>query len=182
MATGMEATERVTTFVEEYRTNDKSGWGPGPWQDEPDKVVWVDEKTGLDCMAKRNPHSGNWCGYVGVPEAHPDHGKGYEDVAAECHGGLTYAHACQETSDPGHGICHIPAPGRPAEVWWFGFDCAHFMDYMPAMAARLAELRAERPTSPPRPDALVSVEQYRDLGYVVAEVTQLAAQLARLAV
>ena len=41
-------------FVEEYRTEDKAGWGEGPWQDEPDKVVWVDPATGLDCMAKRN--------------------------------------------------------------------------------------------------------------------------------
>ena len=22
-------------------------------------------------------------------------------------------------------ICHIPGPGRPKDVWWFGFDCAH---------------------------------------------------------
>ena len=41
-------------FVEEYRTVDKSEWGPGPWQEEPDKAVWIDERTGLDCMIHRN--------------------------------------------------------------------------------------------------------------------------------
>jgi hypothetical protein len=34
----------------EYRTIDKSQWGPGPWQDEPDKKQWQDEATGLPCL------------------------------------------------------------------------------------------------------------------------------------
>lgn len=45
-------------------------WLDGPWRYEPDKVTWVDESTGLDCMIIRNP-LGTLCGYVGVPPSHP---------------------------------------------------------------------------------------------------------------
>lgn len=62
----------------EWRTADKSTWGPGSWHDEPDKAQWTDEATGLPCLIVRN-HSGSLCGYVGVPETHPWHGKGYSD-------------------------------------------------------------------------------------------------------
>lgn len=31
----------------EYRTKDKSTWGDGPWQQEPDKKQWQDAATGL---------------------------------------------------------------------------------------------------------------------------------------
>ena len=169
----------MRTFVEQYTTIDKSGWGDGPWSDEPDKVVWIDQATGLDCMAHRN-NAGAWCGYVGVPAGHPAYGQGYDEVDADAHGGLTFAGACQETDDPAYGICHIPTEGRPAVVWWLGFDCAHFQDRMPAMDMRLRELRAADPMWPPRPGALDDFEQYRDLEYVVAEVTQLAEQLAKI--
>ena len=53
----------------EYRFTDKSGWEQGAWQDEPDKVQWIDEETGLDCLIVRNP-GGALCGYVGVAEGH----------------------------------------------------------------------------------------------------------------
>ena len=46
------------------------GIPPGPWDNEPDKIQWVDETTGLDCLMVRN-WWGSWCGYVGVPEGHP---------------------------------------------------------------------------------------------------------------
>lgn len=52
-------------------TTDKSAWGPGPWQEEPDKVQWLDEASGLPCLAVRNEQYGNWCGYVGVSAGHP---------------------------------------------------------------------------------------------------------------
>ena len=169
-------------FVEEYTTEDKTGWGDGPWQSEPDKVVWVDALTGLDCMAHRNG-SGAWCGYVGVPEGHPAYGQDYDNVDVDCHGGLTYGDGCHEEMPPEHGLCHIPQPGRPQKVWWFGFDCAHWQDFMPAMAARLAQIRSENPMRPEFEkfqDYHDFGEHYRDLGYVVDEVTTLAKQLAAL--
>lgn len=40
------------------------------WIDEPDRVFWHDESTGLPCLARRGT-SGSWCGYVAVPPEHP---------------------------------------------------------------------------------------------------------------
>ena len=137
---------------------------PGPWDDEPDKVQWVDEVTDYDCLAVRNP-LGAWCGYVGLPPGHPWHGRGYSDIedVIRVHGGLTFASSCNEEAPEGHGICHVPFPGRPDDVWWLGFDCAHAGDRIPCM---------EDFSVPGWPDV------YRDLEYVRAECAFLARQLA----
>lgn len=166
----METAERT------YTTIDKTAWGPGPWQDEPDKVQWTDAETGLPCLAKRHAVNGHLCGYVGVSEGHPAFEiDGYDDeVNVEVHGGLTYAAHCEE-GDEAHAICHIPEPGQPDHVWWFGFDCGHFMDFQPGMKSQLAALS---PTInyPFDPDTT-----YRTLDYVRAETARLASQLAALA-
>ena len=57
-----------------WRTMDKSTWGAGPWQDEPDKLQWPDPATGAPCMMIRGQATGAWCGYVGVFPSHPWHG------------------------------------------------------------------------------------------------------------
>ncbi len=137
---------------------DKSTWGEGAWQSEPDRKEWRDAATGLPCLAHRNEHGGNWCGYVAVPPGHPAHGKGYDDIDVEVHGGLTYSGACS-----GH-ICHVPKAGEPDDVWWVGFDCHHAWDFAPAYAARHPTFRAPEDT-------------YRTLTYVEAECKRLAAQL-----
>jgi hypothetical protein len=62
----------------EYRTTDKTEWGAGPWQDEPDKRQWTDAVTGLPCLIVRGP-IGALCGYVGVSSDHPLHGREYDD-------------------------------------------------------------------------------------------------------
>ena len=166
----------------EYRTVDKSEWGPGPWQDEPDKMQWADPATGLPCLIVRGP-VGALCGYVGVAPDHPAHGKNYDHWSygadgepsalepieeaingLQAHGGLTFAGACGHGDDPARGICHIPGDGEPDTVWWFGFDCAHCGDLSPDMGRR-------------RRDEGV----YRDLAYVRDQVAALAAQLAALA-
>lgn len=197
--------------MQEWRTQDKSAWGAGPWQDEPDKAQWVDEATGLDCLIVRN-YGGALCGYVGLPESHPLHGADYEKPNVDVHGGLTFADGCHEPTREGwekmkahfpsweaeaakyshnpnsdaavrvreyrpflddfdgyvahlqpRSICHIPLAGRPDKVWWFGFDCAHSGDVSPSYASRYESM---------------GYETYKDIGYVRAEVTSLAAQLA----
>jgi hypothetical protein len=151
----------------EYTTIDKSAWGDGPWQAEPDKVQWRDEATGLPCLAKRgNPHFGNWCGYVGVPEAHPLFKTDGEGLVV--HGGITFTGTCDDGPEA-ETICHIPEPGEPDHVWWFGFDCGHFRDFMPGLRA----IEIGRGYEPlPEPDVI-----YKDLGYVVRECEDLARQL-----
>lgn len=150
---------------------DRSQWPAGDWDGEPDKVQWTDEATGLVCLAKRNRHAGNWCGYVGVSPEHPWHGKGYSDLpdyGPDVHGGLTYADACQEGTAP-LGICHIPEPGTPEHLWWFGFDCHHSGDQTP-----LDHVRA-------RGGGIWQLcwdDHYQTLTYVKSECAKLAAQIA----
>jgi hypothetical protein len=220
--------------TKEYRDIlDKSEWGAGDWQHEPDKVQWPDEATGLACLAVRGPHGG-WCGYVGVAPSHPWHTKDYstcvvptlhesheggeENYHFNCtpegilrvHGGVTFADSCADlsrkewqqvkTSLPkwaaealvyprgdsarrlktyapladsfekwqaykqATSICHLPAPGEPDNVWWFGFDCAHSGDHSPAYDRG------------PRYRGI-----YRTLEYVRGQCRSLAKQLADVA-
>lgn len=207
-----------------YRTVDRSGWGIGPWMDEPDKAQWVDPDTGLDCMVVRNGRMGNLCGYVGVGPDHPAFGKHYDSLAdIDVHGGLTFADSCHEPTreewdkvpdqllgnkamlkeaqqypqgdsarrvaelrkeyemefpewyeyQMARRICHIPEPGQPTEVWWFGFDCAHAWDLVPGMEAMMKKVNGG--FSRPKNDI------YRDFEYVQNEVRNLARQLAAMA-
>lgn len=172
-------TERV------YTTVDKSEWGDGPWQDEPDKIQWTDAETGLPCLVKRHSSLGHLCGYVGVSEGHPAFEKDYDDVRVaggsedgwpDVHGGLTYAAHCEE-GDEAMAICHIPEPGQPDHVWWLGFDCAHSGDLSPAMAAR-DRARFEETGDPLWAPLAGHEEKYRTVDYVRRECASLARQLA----
>lgn len=151
----------------EYRTIDKSTWGDGPWQDEPDKLQYPDPATGLPCLIVRTSHAGNLCGYVGVPPSHSLHGKNYDDVNVSVHGGLTFADTCQPHADESDGICHLADEGEPDNVFWFGFDCAHYMDLSPAYASQFPLMDSFNDTN----------STYRDLAYVKSEVASLAKQL-----
>lgn len=77
----------------EYHCVDKSNWDEGAWQQEPDKKQWRDKATDLPCLIVRGP-SGGLCGYVGVSPSHPLHGKDYDAVDVDVHGGLTFANGC----------------------------------------------------------------------------------------
>lgn len=68
--------------TKEYRTVDKAGWGDGLWQNEPDKMQWQDEATGLPCLIVRGP-VGALCGYVGVDERHPAFGLSHNGTPYE---------------------------------------------------------------------------------------------------
>lgn len=133
-------------------TIDRSKWSSGPWDNEPDRVDF--EHAGLPCLLLRNPF-GAWCGYAAVPPGHPLHGTDADDAELDVHGGVTYADRCQSP------ICHVPKPGEPDDVWWFGFDCAHFRDLVPGMPLGLL---------PPH-------GIYRDVNYARTETESLAAQL-----
>lgn len=138
---------------------DKSDWGDGPWQSEPDALDWVDEATGFKCQIRRNDRMGILLGYVGVPPGHPAFGWCYDDaplVRIEVHGGLTYAN-----------------PGD-AGLWWLGFDCGGAFDYPPGMVAYLRSVRDIDA------DRLYDRNNYRDIDYVKRECAALAQQLAKL--
>lgn len=140
----------------EYRFVDKSAWGHGPWQLEPDKRQWLDPQTGLPCIVRRSPALGFLCGYVGVPRSHPAYRKDCDAVDVSVHGGLTFSDTC---SGGDHDICHKVSPGEDDDVWWLGFDCGHFSDATPGMMS------------------LAYRNIYRDFPYVVNECEGLARQL-----
>lgn len=79
----------------------------------------------------------------------------------EIHGGLTFSGADRD-GDEATTISHVPEIGDPDDIWWFGFDCSHFMDYMP----KLWPYRTSR-----------DGESYRDFDYVTKECENLAKQL-----
>lgn len=143
---------------------DRAGWVPGPWDNEPDKVQFKDSDTGYDCIIRRSPYSGAWCGYVGVPKGHPCFGLDYDavdvDVDVDVHGGLTFSDSCREEEEE-TGICHKSEDGE--EVWWLGFDCHHYNDLAPSCYSRHPEMFGDG--------------EYRDIKYVTEQTLNLAEQL-----
>lgn len=158
----------------EYRdVVDKTTWPRGEWDNEPDKIQWQDEATGMPCIIRRHPNGGFLCGYVGVPDSHPWHGRAYNespdgpDSIIETHYGLTYSDPC-DPAEADYGICHKPGEGEPDHVWWFGFDCAHYLDMSPGYRSLL-----KGSGLPP-----IESEIYRNVEYVAEECRNLAKQLS----
>lgn len=146
---------------------DKSSWGAGPWQEEPDKREWRHPDNGLPCLIVRGPH-GALCGYVGCPPGHPFHGAdgfGGEPACLDVHGGITFGDKCAEDGK----ICHVARPGEPEDVWWLGFDCAHHMDLQPAREATYRDRGYS--------GHMGDVGTYKSLSFVAREVESLAAQV-----
>lgn len=138
---------------------DKSTWpNRGEWDNESDKLHFVDKATDIDCLIVRGP-VGALCGYVAVEPNHPAYLANYNRVQVDVHGGLTYASLCAEDGK----ICHVPRLGRPHDVYWLGFDCAHRGDLSPSYESRFIGLHGS----------------YRNLHYVINEVQSLARQLAK---
>jgi hypothetical protein len=140
----------------EYRTQDKTTWGSGPWQHEPDKKQWRDEATGYPCLIVRN-RMGALCGYVGVCKTHPNYKQGCDEPEVSVHGGLTFADRWQEEQNDCEGICHKVGNGEDDDVWWFSVDCLHAGD-----------------SSPPIHPHNSNFGTYKDLAYVASEVASLA--------
>jgi len=149
----------------------RATWGRGPWDREPDKLSWTDEATELPCLIVRR-ELGALCGYVAVGPDHPLHGRDYDDPDVSVHGGLTYSAGCREDEPIERAVCHVPEPGQPADVWWFGFDMAHAYDAVPAMGALYRELGVGYPSWISCPDTT-----YKTVEYVMHQCAQLAQQL-----
>lgn len=147
----------------EYRTIDKSGWGNGPWQNEPDKVQFI-TCNGFPALIVRNG-MGALCGYVGVNSDHPWFEKDYDSVDPypSVHGGLTFADKCDTNPEAEtHGICHLVENGEDDNIWWLGFDCSHLGDLNPKYEYHSIRSHVG--------------ETYKNIDYVKAEIEQLAAQ------
>lgn len=159
---------------------DRSGWGPGPWDDEPDEL-WF-EHAGLQCLVLRQSY-GHLCGYVRVPEAHVLHGMDHssrirwdqeEDVELAYHDiEQLIARIGVTGEDMGprlkvvvqvHGSLTYAGPLRDEEGWWFGFSCDHNRDRCPSLPSNM----------------VAPCDVYRDFSYVEHQCRQLAEQLAEI--
>jgi len=60
-------------------------------------------------------------GYVVIPKGHPYHGKHYDEIPVEVHGGLTFAEPAKELDWKELGE-------KDKEGWVVGFDTAHYGD------------------------------------------------------
>lgn len=74
-------------------------------------MLWSQKVGGINCFAIQNHLStgGVANGYCIVPQGHPWHGRDYDEIPVEIHGGLTYAEI-----DGGE--------------WVIGFDVNHHSD------------------------------------------------------
>lgn len=147
---------------------DRTGWALGPWDGEPDQVMWAArEPPHYRCMAWRmGDHLGHLNGYVAVPKGHRVWGLNYdadELSTIDVHGGLTF---CARGVD---------------DSWVFGFDCAHWRDVQPGTEALLRKLQpghlSDRSLVMPGDFG----PSYKTIDFVRAECESLALQLAQLA-
>lgn len=126
------------------------------WDNEPDHYENLDKPSGYPVAIIRSYGTGALCGYVGVPRSNRYYGRDYDDLHVDVHGGLTYS----RDRKPGQ---------QPNGYWWFGFDCAHAGDFVPAIARLRLDFRFNAPD--PMPGT------YRNMVYVAKECASLAGQL-----
>jgi hypothetical protein len=135
----------------------------------PYKVEKEWESYGLKCAVVQGREAQFRCGYVRVPPGHAMHGRNYDNVDVEVHGGLTFAE-------------EEPCAHEDGQGWWFGFDCAHAGDAsidlsvdpitLSPGAARIRAVHVEFPVYDERFWTQEEVEQ---------ETRSLALQLAAMA-
>ncbi len=181
------------TALQVYHNPDRKPSGDGPWNNEGDKVAWVDSETGLGCIMLRQ-EDGTLSGYVGVGPDHPLYG--FEAVAvllgvsSVVHGGITYGKACEvnrtELRAKGkprkerYTVCHVTRTRwvqdyedvqttedkfGHEDLWWLGFDTNH-----------VGDLRPNDEYHTPRKG-----EIYRDQAYVYKNCIALAKRLKEVA-
>lgn len=142
---------------------------------------------GMKCHITKGP-MGHWCGYVGIPQTHPWHGKDYDSevrvpdevrdrpIDVDKVGAINLFCAAGKSESVAEGIVpmvlaidvhggltyardHAPNQ-KPDGLWWLGFDCAHAGD---ACTPQEADER----------------NIYRDESYVKGECDALAKQLSQ---
>jgi hypothetical protein len=153
---------------------DKSSWPIGPWLLEPDKVLWIDENTGYECLIKRIEELTHLCSYVGITKDHPLYNCSLfqfktdsvlKDYFNTIHGGITMTYPGKEFDDePGPnnqiGRKFIKDMQNPNDIFWIGIDFIHKDDVIPKVSQSSVENNGER--------------IYKDIEYVKSETEKLA--------
>lgn len=76
-------------------------------------------------------------GYVAVPPKHPWHGKDYDSINIDIHGGLTFAASAT-------GIRWPEVPNNIDDYWIVGFDCAHYGDNLSTCPKEFVETETQK--------------------------------------
>lgn len=84
--------------------------------------TFVEENTWLSRNSFMDFGWGN--GYVVIPEGHPMHGKHYNEIPVNVHGGLTFS----ESADNMDRERWLNLPDGVEGGWVVGFDTAHYGD------------------------------------------------------
>lgn len=179
------------TALQVYHNPDRRPSGDGPWNNEADKVAWVDAETGLGCIMLRQKN-GTISGYVGIGPEHPLFGFEADAVSVAVsnvvHGGLTYGKACEvnrfarvawgKPRKERYTVCHTTRVRTVQDyrtvqttedefhedLWWLGFDTDHPGDLVPN--SRYGEGRKD--------------DVYRDQSFVYSNCIELARRLKSL--
>jgi hypothetical protein len=136
---------------------------------DPSCVLAEGTHLGHEWVVVKNEDTGFRCGYVKVESRHPWHGKGYDQIDAHAHGGLTFAHE------------DVPCGGDDTG-YWIGFDAGHFRDARDMsimndkMRALYEKLNAEHECFRPLPG-----ETIKDTPYMIEECKRLCEQAAAAA-
>lgn len=142
---------------------DKTNWGRGPWDLEPDYVEF--EHCGFRCILKRFEHTGVWNGYVEVSDLHPWFHVGADE--ARVHGGVTWKGAVE-------GIEQNP------NCTFIGFDCAHGFDVIPAMESFMRAFT--EPFIRAFTEYNLTPHEYRTVEYATEQIKHLANQACQAGV
>ena len=116
--------------VKELHCVDKSQWARGPWDNEPDLVLFEDEETKLPCLICRNSRFGCLNGYVGVRKGHPAFKVDHDEISFEQP--IVFSGFREEDLEM------LGEAAKAKKMWWFGFDTAYGGDFLPSwsMAGR----------------------------------------------
>lgn len=173
---------------------DKDGLPGGLWLVEPDAAIGyipVTETLKLPFLIRRD-EMGFLLGYVGVPEDSPLAGMDFDEVNGllpqGVHGNLTYSGELKEARDFDILKNH----------YFFGFDCAHAHDVVPALLNPVRPSFDDDPliqriqevtealceslgtTMEELKKEVAKQARYRDLAYVWEECMRLACQLGEI--
>jgi|TARA_R100000049_G_C1957434_1_gene117840 hypothetical protein len=185
--------QTTITALQVYHNPERKPGEEGPWNDEADKVAWVDSGTGLGCIILRQK-DGTLSGYVSVGLEHPLFGFDAAAVplgiSSQVHGGITYGRECEvnrterrakgKPRQERYTVCHVTRTRwvqdyenvqttqdefEHEDLWWLGFDTNHVGDLVPNDRYHTAR----------RSDV------YRDQAYVYENCVALAKRLKAVA-
>jgi hypothetical protein len=140
------------------------------WEQEPDKLDFVDEVTGYKCLVLRQQRHKNLCGYVFLPKDHIFYGKVSEEVwdndelrHIKVHGGVNFAGYFDFTESD----------------YVIGFDCAHAFDIVPSIYELIPDIYSKFIIEDGLEVDFSKNSTYKTVEYVTDECKKLAKQLKK---